>query len=149
MVATCVLCVAENYLGIKLEKLKGERMAALEVGRVCMKIAGRESGKYCVVLKKEGEAFVLITGPRILTGIKRRKCNIEHLEPLPHMLEIKEGASDEEILAAYEKAGLITKLDLKKPSAAEVKAEKAKPEKPKEEKKEAKKEVKPKKEKKK
>jgi large subunit ribosomal protein L14e len=124
-------------------------MAALEVGRVCMKIAGREAGKYCIVLKKESDAFVIVTGPRILTGVKRRRCNIEHLEPLPHIVEIKEGASDEEVLAAYEKAGLITKLNLKRPSAAEVKAEKAKPEKPKEEKKEAKKEVKPKKEKKK
>lgn len=123
-------------------------MAALEIGRVCMKTAGREGGKYCVVLKKEGEAFVLVTGPKILTGVKRRKCNIEHLEPLPNVLEIKEGASDEEVLAAYEKGGLTTKLDLKKPSAAEVKAEKAKQEKPKEEKKE-KKEEKPKKEKKK
>ena len=124
-------------------------MATLEIGRVCMKIAGREAGKYCIVLKKESDAFVIVTGPRILSGVKRRKCNIEHLEPLPHILEIKEGASDEEVLAAYEKAGLITKLNLKRPSAAEVKAEKAKPEKPKEEKKEAKKEVKPKKEKKK
>jgi large subunit ribosomal protein L14e len=108
-------------------------MAALEVGRVCMKVAGRETGHYCVVLKKEGEAFVLVTGPKILTGVKRRKCNINHLEPLSHILEIKENAADEEILDAYEKAGLVTKLNLKRPSAAEVKAEKAKP---KEEKKE-------------
>lgn len=121
-------------------------MAALEVGRVCMKVAGREGGKYCAVLKKESEAFVLVTGPKLLTGIKRRRCNVEHLEPLPYILEIKENALDEEVIAAFEKAGLITKLNLKKPSAAEVKAEKAKP---KEDKKEVKKEAKPKKEKKK
>jgi large subunit ribosomal protein L14e len=107
-------------------------MAALEIGRVVMKICGRETGKYAVVVKgagkeKEDKSFVLITGPKLLTGVKRRKCNIDHLEPLPHILEIKEDASDEEVLAAYEKAGLITKLNLKRPSAAEVKAEKAKP----------------------
>lgn len=121
-------------------------MVALEVGRVCMKVAGREMGKYCTVLKKENDAFVLVTGPKLLTGIKRRRCNVDHLEPMPYLLEIKEDAGDEEVLAAFEKAGLITKFDLKRPSAADLKAEKAKP---KEEKKEAKKEEKAKKEKKK
>jgi large subunit ribosomal protein L14e len=114
-------------------------MVALTAGRVCMKIAGREAGRYCVVLKKEDNAFVLVTGPRLLTGIKRRKCNIEHLEPSEHLIEIKDDASDEEVIAGLEKSGLITKLGLKRPSAADMKAEKAKPvkeEKPKEKQKE-------------
>lgn len=108
---------------------------ALEIGRVCMKTAGREAGKYCVVLKKVNDAFVMVTGPKLLTGVKRRKCNVEHLEPLPYTLEIKEEAAEEEVIAALDRSGLVTKFDLKKPSAAEVKAEKAKPtkeEKPKE-----------------
>lgn len=119
-----------------------------------MKTAGREAGKYCVVLKKVNDAFVMVTGPKLLTEVKRRKCNTEHLEPLPYVLEIKEDAAEEEVIAAYEKAGLVTKLDLKRPSAAQIKAEKVKP--PKEEKKtekkkeeKTKKEEKPKKEKKK
>lgn len=113
-----------------------------------MKISGRESGKYAVVLKKENDAFVLITGPKILTGVKRRRCNIEHLEPLPYVLEIKESAGDEEVIDALDKAGLVTKFDLKRPSAAELKTEKTKPEKKeektKEKKKEERKEEKPK-----
>jgi len=96
----------------------------MEVGRVCMKIAGREAGRYCVVLKKIDENFVLVTGPKLLTGVRRKKCNIAHLEPLPFMLEIKEEASDEEVISAYEKANLISKLNLKKPSAAQLKGEK-------------------------
>jgi len=121
-------------------------MASLLTGRVCMKIAGREAGKYCVVLKKENEAFALVTGPKILTGVKKRRCNVEHLEALPHTLEINENSTDEEIVSAYQKAGLITKFELKLPSAAEVKGEKTKPEKVKEgkPKKEEKKEEKPK-----
>lgn len=114
----------------------------LEVGRVCMKIAGRESGKYAVILKKVNDAFVLITGPKLLTGVKRRRCNIEHLEALPYTLEIKEEASDEEVISAFKKANLIKKLDLKLPSAAEIKAEREKPEKKAEEKKEKQKEKK-------
>lgn len=109
-------------------------MAALGVGRVCMKISGREAGRYCVVLKTEKDkAFVWITGPKLLTGVKRRRCNVEHLEPTPYMVEIKEDSTEEEVIDAFEKAGLVTKLNLKKPSAAEVKAEKEKPEKTKEE----------------
>lgn len=101
---------------------------ALETGRVCMKIAGREAGQYCVILKtfekdKKNKSFVLITGPKLLTGIKRRKCNIAHLQPLPYILEISENSSDEEIVSAFEKANLIKKLGLKKPSAAQLKAE--------------------------
>jgi len=120
-------------------------MSSLEVGRVVMKVAGREAGKYCVVIKASGKekgekSFVVITGPKLLTGVKRRKCNVNHLEPLPYVLEIREDASDEEVLEAFKKSGLVSKLNLKLPSAAELKAEKAKEEAKKGEKKESKKE---------
>jgi len=110
-------------------------MVSMEIGRVCMKVAGNEAGKYCVVLKKEGSAFVLVTGPKILTGVKRRKANIEHLEPTKYIVEIPENASDELVLDGFGKAGLLTKLGLKKPSAGEMKYEKSKVPVPKEEKK--------------
>lgn len=106
----------------------------LEIGRVCLKIVGREAGKYCVVLKKLNDAFVLVTGPKFLTGVKRRKCNIEHLEALPYSLEIKEDASEEEVISAFKKSNLVKKFDLKLPSAAKIKAGKEKLERPKEEK---------------
>lgn len=105
-------------------------MVSLEVGRVCLKVAGREAGKLCVVVKKlvgegaKSESFILVTGPKLLTGVKRRRCNIEHLEPTQHIVEIKEDATDEEVIEAYKKANLITKFNLKLPSAAEMKAEK-------------------------
>ncbi|HDJ96551.1 MAG TPA: 50S ribosomal protein L14e [Candidatus Aenigmarchaeota archaeon] len=106
-------------------------MGTIEVGRVCVKIAGREAGRYCVVLKKIDENFVLITGPKPLTGVKRRRCNIAHLEPTPYKLDIKEEASDKTVVAAYEKANLIKKFGLKKPSAAELKEKKEVKKKPK------------------
>lgn len=96
-------------------------MASLEVGRVCLKVSGREAGKICVILKKLDESFVLITGPKLLTGVKRRRCNVEHLEPTKYKIEIKEGASDKEVIEAYEKANLIKKFKLKKPSEAKLK----------------------------
>lgn len=99
-------------------------MVTLEVGRLCVKTAGREAGRYCVVLKNIDSNFVLVTGPQVLTGVKRRKCNIEHLEPTQYSLKIKEEASDKEVIEAYDKAGLISKLNLKKPSPEELKGEK-------------------------
>lgn len=103
-------------------------MVTLEVGRLCIKTAGREAGRYCVVLKTMDSNFVMITGPRILTGVKKRKCNIEHLEPTQYLLKIKEDASDKEVIEAYDKMGLISKLNLKKPSPEELKEEKTKKE---------------------
>ncbi len=91
-------------------------MAALDVGRVCMKIAGREAGKYCVVLKKMDNTFVLITGPKQLTGVKRRRCNIEHLEPTQHSLKIAPEAADAVVIKAYDAIGLTKKLSLRLPS---------------------------------
>lgn len=102
-------------------------MASLELGRVCLKIAGREAGGYCVVIKpagtsKQEKSFVTVTGPKLLTGVKRRKANIAHLKATENKLEVAEDASDEQVIAAYDKAGLTSKLGLKKPSAAEMKA---------------------------
>lgn len=112
-------------------------MATLEVGKVCVKTAGREAGKYCIVLKKLDDSFVLITGPKILTGVKRRRCNIEHLEPTPFSVKIDAEASDSVVIKAYDAAGLKKKIGLKLPSPevvkeAEKKVPKVKVEKPKE-----------------
>jgi large subunit ribosomal protein L14e len=121
----------------------------LEIGRICMKIAGREAGKYCVILKKMDDNFVLITGPNILTQVKRRRCNVEHLEPTSFTVKIDAEASDAVVMGAYEKAGLLTKLGLRKPGpevvkeAEKPKKEVKKEEKPKEEKVEKKEEKKP------
>jgi large subunit ribosomal protein L14e len=109
-----------------------------DVGRMCLKVAGREAGKYCVVVKKLDANFVLVTGPKSVTQVKRRKCNILHLEPLKESLNLKEDASDEEVIKAYEEASIFSKLDLPKPAhrieQAEEKEEK--PEKKKSKKKE-------------
>lgn len=96
-------------------------MATLETGKVCIKTAGREAGRYCVVLKSIDENFVMVTGPRVLTGVKRRRCNVEHLEPTQYSVKIKSEASDKDVIEAYEKSGLLAKLGLVKPSPELVK----------------------------
>ena len=79
-------------------------MPAIEVGRICVKQVGRENGSKCVVIDVMDKSFVLITGPKKLTGVKRRRVNINHIAPLEDKLEIKRGSSDEEVSQALEAA---------------------------------------------
>jgi len=81
-------------------------MPAIEVGRVCIKVRGREAGRKCVIVDIIDENFVLITGPKSLSGVRRRRANIDHIEPLDVKLNIRKGASDDEVLKAIEEAGL-------------------------------------------
>lgn len=60
-------------------------MSAIEVGRVCVKIAGREAGEKCVIVEVIDDKFVEVVG----TTIKNRRCNIRHLEPVDQLIEIK------------------------------------------------------------
>ena len=75
----------------------------MEVGRVCVKLAGREAGEKCVIVDVIDRTHVLVSGQ----NVKRRRCNIRHLEPLPNKLEVPKGASDEEVKRALESAGLL------------------------------------------
>lgn len=81
-------------------------MPAIEVGRICVKLAGREAGRKCVIVDIIDDNFVLITGPKELTGVKRRRVNIKHIEPLDKTIEIRKGADDKEVLEAIKAAGL-------------------------------------------
>jgi len=80
---------------------------AIEVGRICVKLYGREAGRKCVIVDIIDENFVLITGPKQLTGVRRRRANVDHIEPLDKKIEISKGASDQEVLEAITKAGLV------------------------------------------
>ena len=80
-------------------------MPAIEVGRVCVKVAGRESGRKCVIVDVMDKSFVVVTGPRKVTGVKRRRVNINHVAPTEDTLEIKRGASDEEVTQIIDAAG--------------------------------------------
>jgi len=70
---------------------------AIEVGRVCVKVAGRESGRKCVIVDVMDKSFVVVTGPKKVTGVKRRRVNINHVAPTEDVIPIKRGASDDEV----------------------------------------------------
>ncbi len=85
-------------------------MAAIEIGRICIKTRGREAGRKCVIIDLIDDKYVLITGPKDVTGVKRRRVNIKHIEPTQIKIDIKPGASDEEVKKALEEHGLIEKM---------------------------------------
>ena len=99
-------------------------MSIFDVGRLCMKIAGRDAGRTCVVVEKLDNIFVLVDG-----DTRRRKVNLKHLEPLPEMMELGSGASHEVVSREFKKLGLPGWETKPKQRAARVKADVVKKEK--------------------
>ena len=73
----------------------------IEIGRVCIKTAGRDAGLRCVIVDVLDGKFVLIDGET-----RRRKCNILHLETLKDVIKIKKNASHDEVKKEFEKSGV-------------------------------------------
>jgi large subunit ribosomal protein L14e len=70
---------------------------AFDVGRVCVKTSGRDAGKRCVVVDLMDKNFALVTGPKQVSGVRRRRVNVNHLKPLEEKIAIEKGATDEQI----------------------------------------------------
>ena len=49
------------------------------------------------------DSFVIVTGPPVLTGVRRRRSNLRHIQATEEMLEVKKGAADEDVVKAAEK----------------------------------------------
>lgn len=94
-----------------------------EIGRLCVKIAGRDSGNYCVIIDVIDENNVMIDG-----NVRRKKCNIKHLEPIDKVLKIKKGASTTEAKKAISELGIKIKESKLKRTSKKKTAEKPKKE---------------------
>jgi len=70
----------------------------IEIGRICIKLAGRDAGREAAIIEILDNNYVLIDG-----NVRRRKCNIFHLEPTENKIDIKKGASHEEVKKEFEK----------------------------------------------
>ncbi len=71
------------------------------IGRICLKLTGREAGKIAVIVDILDKSFVLIDG-----NVKRRRCNINHLELTEKKLDIKKGASTSAVYEAMKKENI-------------------------------------------
>ncbi len=67
----------------------------MQVGRVCVKTAGRDAGGICVVVHVEDKNRVLIDGET-----RRRKVNVAHLEPTSKTVDIQDNADTSAVKSA-------------------------------------------------
>lgn len=73
----------------------------MEVGRLCIKIAGRDAGKRCVIVDVLDDNFVMIDGET-----RRRKCNVKHVEPTGETIKIGKGAAHSAVVTEFKKLGI-------------------------------------------
>ena len=76
-------------------------MSAVEVGRICVKLRGREAGRRCVIVDIIDRNYVIVTGPEDLTGVRRRRANMDHLKLLDERIGIGRNAADEDVRVAF------------------------------------------------
>ena len=67
-----------------------------KIGRLCIKITGRDAGKKCIIIDIVDKNHVLIDGQT-----RRRKCNVKHLEPLTQVLKVTKNAPRTEIIRVF------------------------------------------------
>jgi len=65
-------------------------------GRLCIKIAGRDAGRKCIIIDVIDKHHVMIDGET-----RRRKCNVKHLEPLDTMLKVTKNAPRTEVVRLF------------------------------------------------
>ena len=88
----------------------------IEIGRLCVKIAGRDAGKKALIIDILDDKYLLIDGET-----RRRKCNILHIEPLNQVVKIEKNSSHEDVAKALKEIGIEAratkpKLKTQKPS---------------------------------
>ncbi len=76
-------------------------MSLFEVGRLCLKIAGRDAGRTCVIVEQVDNTFVVVDG-----DVRRKKVNVKHLEPMAEVVELSNKASATEVQKLFESRGL-------------------------------------------
>ncbi len=76
----------------------------IDIGRLCIKIAGRDANKKCVIVDIFDDKFVLIDGET-----RRKRVNINHLEPFNQIVPLKKGASTSEVSESLKKIGILVR----------------------------------------
>ncbi len=74
----------------------------MEIGKVCMKIAGRDAGRPAIVIEVHKDGYVTIDG-----FSRRKRVNSRHLQFIGTKVDIKKGATHDAVLKALEKLGFV------------------------------------------
>lgn len=95
----------------------------IEIGRLVMKIAGRDAGKKAIIINILDDKFVLIDGET-----RRRKVNVLHIEPLNQVVKIEKNASHEEVAKIMKEIGTEATQTKPKPSTQKPRRKRKTPE---------------------
>ena len=95
----------------------------IEIGRVCVKTAGRDAGKKGIIIGILDDKFVLVDGET-----RRRKVNVLHLEPLNQILKVEKNATHEDVAKALDELGLKARATKPKPKTTRPRAKRKTPE---------------------
>ena len=95
----------------------------IEIGRVVVKIAGRDAGKKAVIVDILNDKYVLIDGET-----RRRKCNVLHIEPLNQGVKIEKNANHEHVSKALKEIGLEARVTKPKSKTQKPKKKRKSPE---------------------
>ena len=110
----------------------------LDIGRICIKTAGKDAGKKVVIVDAIDDNFVMIDGQ-----VKRKRCNILHLEPTQMAIKLKKNSPHSEIVKEFKQLNMeIKETKPKTKKSPKPKQQRVKKEKIPAQAKEAKKEVK-------
>ena len=95
----------------------------IEIGRLCIKIAGRDDSKKAVIVDILDDKYILLDGET-----RRRKCNVLHIEPLSQKVGIKKNASHDEVAKVLKELGIEARETKPKPKTQKPKAKRKTPE---------------------
>ncbi len=73
----------------------------MNIGQLAVKVAGKDAGKTVIVVDSVNDKFVIIDGQ-----VKRKRCNIAHLEPLGREANLKKGATHSDVLDVFKKLNI-------------------------------------------
>ena len=83
------------------EQISNKKRVPVSVGQLCIKTAGRDSGKTCAVVDIIDSNFVLIDGQT-----RRKRTNILHLETIEGKIDLKPKADHLLVKKEFEKLGI-------------------------------------------
>ena len=88
----------------------------MKIGQLCVKIAGRDAGKKCVIIDEIDDTYVMIDGQT-----RRKKCNIKHLEPLDKIVKVKKNASNSDVVKVFKRLKIIVEEKKEAPKKEKTK----------------------------
>jgi len=87
-----------------------------EIGRLCIKVVGRDAGKKCIIVDIVDKNTVVVDGET-----RRKKCNIKHIDPFNKVLKIKKNATHQEVVDVLKKEGIESRVTKPKKASAKPK----------------------------